>query len=116
MRGGTSTIASVKCDRIDQELPPGLSKDLRPFVYCKRQKKAALMDSGACLCVVPRNPKIHKEIDPEIRIKGANNKPIPVYSIHKCTFQLGVDSTECVGDQGKPYGSSIATKQLKKSL
>ena len=47
------------------------------------------MDSGACLCVVPRDPKIHKEIDPEIRIQGANSKPIPVYAIHKCTFQFG---------------------------
>ena len=84
-----SAVASVQCDRIDQEVPIGLKKDLRPFIYCSNQKKAALMDSGSCLCVVPRNPKIHKKIDPEIRIKGANNKPIPVYAIHKCTFRFG---------------------------
>ena len=87
MRSGS--VASVQCDRIDQEVPIGLTQDLRPFIYCKRQKKAGLMDTGSCLCVVPRNPKLHKEIDPDIRIKGANNKPIPVYAIHQCTFRFG---------------------------
>ena len=48
-----------------------------------------MVDSGAQLCVVPRDPKIHKKIDPGIRIKGANNKPIPVYAIHRCTFRFG---------------------------
>ena len=73
---------SVQCDRKDQEIPPGLEKDLRPFIYCEKKKEAMLADTGSSLCVVPRDPKLHKEVDHDIRIKGANNKPIPVYAIH----------------------------------
>ena len=80
---------SVQGDKGNQEVPPGLKKDLRPFIYCMKKKEAMLADTGSSLCVVPRDPKLHKEIDPDVRIKGANNKPIPVYAIHRYTFRFG---------------------------
>ena len=80
-------VSSVQCDG-NKQIPPGLKNDYRPYLYCKNKKSSLLVDSGAQLCVVPRDPKIHKEIDPGIRIKGANNKPIPVYAIHRCTFRF----------------------------